>query len=354
MNNSQEKKVIFLLNTEYGLLISLLYYYEILKKNDSVPIFVFLPSSPNRFKNISFEDLPGKHYIFKNQLNNWTFFPDNEFKNFSETQGISEIVVNNPIYFTSQIIVNRLNNSILKSKITLLADSVGIDRNISQSDLFLLTAKLYFRKFLNFYKKLPNKVIVYKNAGNTIDLLIAHRNIYDKQFINSNSLLSKTLLNKTSISKIFKFDVELYNNVNILFFTQPILNYSNINAITKVNYIKTIELLSFLALKYKKRVLLKLHPAELTLDYNKYVNEYLCIDKNPNIPAEIIINAISNKNIISVNSSVSIFDINKQNIHYWLYKAVSGKEPIIKEEYKNIKSIQNLNEIEMIYNVNKS
>ena len=348
MNKSTQKnKAVFLLNTEYGLLISYLYYKVHLEPNGITPLFVFLPTSENRFKNISFDDLPGKFCIYKNELNSWKIFPNNEFEKFEEISEVSHVIVNNPIFFVSSIIVNRIRRENNNCKFLLLADSVSIDRKMPLKHLLLFKLKLYVRKFFNFYSYLPNQLIHYGNAENYYDSLIAHRNLFKTPFVNSNGLLKELLSHKKELFNIFSLNIDGFNKAETVFFTQPILKY-NFDAETKSNYIKVIELLCNLSIKNKKQLLFKVHPAESCTDYEKYISKYVSIDANSNVPAEILVNSLTNKKFVSVSSSASCFDVNNNNKHYWLDTIVTGKKVIIDKTYVYIINVSELSKIEEI------
>lgn len=348
MNNTQDKKVVFLLNTEYGLLIALLYYYEILKKNNYNPVFIFLKTNENRFRNISFSELPGEYKVYKNELNTWKLTPDLLFLESLKFRDVVEIVINNPAFYTNQIYINSYKANNPNLKLTLLADSVGIDRKITKKDIFKFFIQLCIRKYYNRIKNLNYIYVDYHNIQSYVDSFIAHRNINIKNFIDSNTLIQNIKIYVNQIFSIYNVKLKDYENSDMLFYTQPIMLVSTIPDNEKIKYIEILENISRMSLKYKKKVLLKIHPAENNEFYKIYTHEFLKIDQNPNIPAEILVNSIRNKLMISVYSSASSFDINKQNTHYWLYKILSGKEPFIHESYNYIESINSYDELETI------
>lgn len=344
-NNS---KVIFLLNTEYGLLVALLYYYEVLKNKNLHPIFIFLKTGDNRFKTVSFSDLPGEYKIYKNELNTWKTKPDLTFLESLEYTNVEEIVINNPAFYTNQIFINSYKKKNSNLKLTLLADSVGIDRKITKKDVFNFFLQLCVRKYYNRIKYLNYTYIDYHNVKSYVNLFIAHRNIGVEEFLDSNSLMKNIKNHSVDIFKIYNVNMQVYENCDILFFTQPIMSLSTIPENEKENYPIILDAISKNSLKYKKRVLFKLHPAENKEMYKKYTHEFLNIDENPNVPAEVIVNSIENKIMASVYSSASSFDTNKQNKHYWFFKIFSGKEPYIHESYNYIESINSYDELETV------
>jgi hypothetical protein len=346
--NKENNNAVFIINTEYGLLISLLYYKEMLEPKGIIPHFVFFKSSNLRFNGIDFEKLPGKYYIYKNELNNSVIFPNNDFLNFDYNKNVCEIIINNPAFLISQVMLLKIKKNSPLCKTTVLADSAGIDDHITPLRLFYYTLKLYLRRFLNFYN-LPLKFLHYHNFGKYVDLFIAHRNLYNKEFLNSNFLLAKIHENKYLISDVFKFKIEKYLDYKFIFFTQPLINYSFVSNKTKENYLKLLNDLSYISNKNAIKIVLKLHPSENISSYEKYKNEYLTIDEGNNIPAEIIVNALDNKIFLSVSSSSSCFDLTKNNKHFWIGELITNKKPIIDSSYSYINTFNNYEEFKAIF-----
>lgn len=340
----KKNTALFLISTEYVLLISYLYYKNYLEKQGTIPIFVFFKTNPKRLRNISFDNLPGIHLFYKNNLNEGIIYPDKDYFKILKFENINEIVFQNPHNFINSIVIKHYKKLNKNCKLSLIADSAAIDRKMSFKLVLNFLVKLYFRKIFNGIKYLPYKVWTNQNIADKLDLLIARRNINVKNFIDTNSLLGTIPENINKLDMIFNFDIEMFNDFDIIFFTQPVSTQSFSNEY-KLKYIEIVKYITELAVRYRKKTIFKVHPGEDRSDYTQYANEFVEIDDKSNVPAEIIINGIKGKKIVSFWSAISLFDINNQNKHFWLYKLINYPLPSL-VNYNFISEIEKTENIE--------
>jgi len=348
MTIKDEKKIVFFINTEYVLLVSILYYYEYID-TEVKPVFVFLshPFGKKRFRNICFDELPGYHYYFTNEMNNFTFHPNREFEQITSLKNVSEIVFQNPHFIINQYYFNFFSKQNVSK--TLVSDSIAIDRNFFTFKFLINNYfKLFIRKFINRIPYIKFKIYSYKKMATISDKLIAHRNIGSQTFINSIDLLKKICSHTEILEKVFNINTYEYSKADIIFFTQPILNHHYFKAEVRKGYLKVIQRIIEIVEEKKKKIVFKVHPGEDAEFYKlNFKSNCLFIDDITNTPAEIILNSIKNKIILSFWSSVSLFDVNQNNQHYWLYKLLDYRLKGEKE-YKMITTINSFEEINNI------
>lgn len=350
MQSDKKEVCLFIINTEFVLLVSLLYYFLALKNKVNVkPVFVFIKVSSFRFNNINFDFLPGDSYVYLNELNESVLFPDKKFLDVLKIKDVTHIVFQNPQAFTNQCIVNYFKKMNPNLRLTLVSDSIAIDRKILNTfkEKFIAYAKLYFRKYINRIPYLTNTIWTYHSYKYRPDELIAHRNFNYSTFYDTNDLFALIPSYIDELTKIFNINIEAYAKSDIIFFTQPNHLYTKYPTSVKEGYINGVKYLFQLAQKHKKLITVKVHPSENIDYYKSLANEYVVVDTNSNTPAEIIINGISGKKIVSYFSSISIYDIQKKNKHYWLYKTIGHKLPS-NYEYEFITYIDSINDIEKI------
>ena len=348
MKKKDDNICLFIINTEFVLLTSLLYYYIHIKDKKSLkPVFIFIRVSSLRFKNINQKYLPGESHLYKNDLNETVLFPDKKFLEVLKIENVKQIVYQNPQAFTNQCIINYFKTKYPDTKLTVVSDSIAMDRRFLTSfkERFIAYSKLYFRKIINRIPFLTWKIWTYHSFKFRPDELIAHRNFDYPIFYNTTELFSMIPEYFEELSKIFKIDIDIYRKSDIIFFTQPNHLYTKYPKEVKEGYISGVKHIFYLAQKNKKYVIVKVHPSENIDFYKSMANEFIFIDLNSNTPAEIILNGLSGKKIVSYFSSISMYDIQKKNQHFWLYKTIGHKLPS-NFEYDFIKYIDTIEEIE--------
>ncbi len=340
-----EKKCIFLINTEYVLLISVLYTKYHLDKNVT-PIFVLIKNSDLRFSDIDSDALPGITYVYENEIHKNIIFPDTSYLDVVKLKNVTQVHFQNPQDMINSSLVSILLKNNPKIKITLISDSIAIDREIltKTRDRLIHYSKLYFRKYINGITSISSKVWSYHEMPFRPYELIAHKNYGYENFIDTKDLFKKINPSFEIISAIFKIDIEMFNKASIILFTQPNLNYSTYSAKIKRSYIEGVEQLCELAAKYRKYLIVKVHPAENPEIYKKYTNEFVTINESSGTPAEIIINGLENKKIVSYWSAISVYDVFNKHKHYWLYKTIGYN---LKSDIpENIIVLNNLSEVD--------
>jgi len=342
----KKNKILFLVNTEYVLLMSLLYYLKNFTERDICPIFIIINSNPNRFKDLNLNDLPGKNYCFPNELISSKINPNREFLKVLEFENIEEIAFQNPHFFVNQIIINGLKKMYPSCLLTLISDSVAIDRILfTRKKLLKYYILLFFRKFVNQFRLLSCSIWTYTKIPYKIDGLIAHRIMASEKFYDTTFLLNSLPDNIQLVNKIFNSNIDQFLDCDIIFFTQPILNYASISKNNKDKYLELLRIIAGLAEKRRKMVILKIHPGENENAYSEFENEFVRICKNTkNLPAEIIINVISDKSIVSICSSISAYDVKNSNRHFWLNNIIGLKIEILSKS--SIVLIQDVHELE--------
>ena len=327
-SDTTSKKCVFLINTEFVLLISVLYVKYHLSE-DLSPVFILIKNSKRRFANLSYESLPGDVYLYENQLHSNILFPSKLFLDIRKLENVNHIHFQNPQDFMNSSLVMFFRKKNPSIYITLVSDSIAIDREILKGikERFVHYSRLFFRKIINRIPDIPTNTWSYHKMPFVPNELIAHKNYGYDNFINTKTLFSKVSDNFTLLSKIYKIDEKEFLKAQILFFSQPNLNYTKYSDDVKRRYIDGVKNLATLALENKVCLIIKVHPAEDPKVYYPFINEYVVVDSNSNTPAEIIINGLENKKVVSYWSSVSMYDIFNKHKHYWLYKTIGYKLP---------------------------
>jgi len=324
----ENSKVLMIVNTEFGLLTALLYYLTNVSDKYE-PHFVLLKSSDERFQQLNLDSLPGKYEIFIDELNSNFWHPNNAFMRILKEIHVHEIVFQNPLNFITNIIVDTFRKSSPSMRLTALSDGLTLSTGISAKNKFKLNLRLWHRKYINRFKGLPFLVKHYKQMLPHIDLLIAHENHGCKHFLDSRELFVMDDVHSIIVNDVFSVQMNELSKSDVIFFTQPILNV-NLPDSVKNKYKSFLKYFSEFALKNKINVMMKVHPSENVDFYMEYTNKYVSIDQSKNIPAEIILNSVSDKIILSMFSSVSLCDANYINKHIWTYKLIDYKMLVMK------------------------
>ncbi len=320
-NTNKQSKVMLVITTETGLLVALLYYLTKLQYKYQAH-FILLKQKKERFQGIDLESLPGRYDIFNDELNTSIVNPDKSFQRVLSETNVDEIVFQNPQNFITNIIINSYKANNPGLFLTVVSDGLLLSSPINTKRKMILNLKLYYRKFINQVKKLPRSVLEYKSILKSIDQLIAHEDIGAKQFLKVDDLFQNIRPYQKEVESVFYFNLLGFERADIIFFTQPILDIK-FSTEVKNNYLKTLAALCNYAKKEKINIVFKIHPSETYTTYEHYENSFIKIDKNKNIPAEILFEFIKNKIIVSMFSSVSLGNKNKSLTHYWLYKIIN-------------------------------
>jgi hypothetical protein len=339
-------KALFIINTEFVLLVSFLYYKIHLEKDGIVPVFVLLKASDRRFESIDLSLLPGSVHAYRDNLRDWVLKPDTQFLECLHYDGVKEIVFQNPPNLSNQIIFNHYRNKDRDCRLTLVTDSISIDRHFTTRLMSILFARTVFRKY---YNHLPLSLRLHTNHSilKKINRLIAHRDIGAKSFVNIDSLFSALDGYKSVLFTLYGCSKMEFDDAEIIFFSQPIIEHTSIGQSIKKNYLKMLSRFAELSLKHRRKTVLKIHPGESFEFYKPYENAYFVVDPNKNLPAEIILNSIAGKKVVSMWSSISIFDIRHANSHFWLYRLI-GYDLVSKVAYDSITTLKTEDDIETV------
>ncbi|MGD9992105.1 MAG: polysialyltransferase family glycosyltransferase [Salinivirgaceae bacterium] len=338
------KHVLFLINTEFVLMTSVIYYYEHLKPKGASPIFILLTSNAARFKSVDTTCLPGECHIYKNDLNHSVIFPDREFLKALNYSNVSELIIQNFTFLVNDIAINYYKQK--GAKITFIADSISVDRKLSASAKAKNRFYLALRKRFNGFKYLSKQIYSFTDHGNRIDRYIAHRKVWE----NIPYFDIKTLFTK-EYNLLPLFGGNLQTNLDafdVYLFTQPILEHRAFTDKTKELYIQIIEKIIAVSQEKNIRLLIKVHPGEELTKYQKYKCKTVEVMQNNSIPAEIILNSVKHKKIFSFFSSISLFDYSGANEHFWLFKLIDYTPPG-KNSYIGITNIESFKQLIQIF-----
>lgn len=316
------KKALFLIHTEFVLLVSYLYYKIFLEIKGIEPIFIVMSSNPNRFKNINFDVLPGMCYKIPNDLNETIFIPDRTFETLMDIDNVVEVVFQNPAQFITQIFINKYISKNTDCRLVMISDSAGTDFYFRFNELVIMYLKLFYRVVINRIPLISKKIYTEQGMSPHIDAILAHRNIGVKEFININELFFSLPDQVQVLDKLFNSDIDCFMHSEMIIFTQPLEMLSNVATSTKKSYRQMLEKLCEYAQNSKITTIIKVHPSESFKQYASLNNEYVNVSQESNLPAELIMNVIEHKIIVSFFSSVSLFDKNLRNKHFWLYKMI--------------------------------
>lgn len=344
------RKIVFIINTEFVLLISYLYYKLNCETNNLYPIFIFNIASTERFSNIEIHKLPGIQYKYFNNILGKTIFPKIKLEDIKNIEGVENIVWQNPGDTFNHLIFNLIKKESPSSRSTVITDSIAVDSRIDKSVIRKTLLKRLYRKTLNPWLPIPLKVSTYHTLDKKEHTLIAHNNIGYNNFIHTDILLNKILQYRNELNDLFNYKTA--DDTPIIFFTQPITVNNGLTEKNENDYNTFIKTLIDICIKNKLKIYFKVHPGESIERYLKYENDYVKIYKNKNIPAELILNSLSGATILSMWSSISVFDIKANNKHYWLYPLINYKiSSIVK--YNNINIINTLEQLETLLKVVK-
>jgi len=344
-NNPHEEKILFVVSSEFALLIAMLHYLENLSQSGSA-VFIILKRDVNRFKNINLDSLPGEYHIFVNNISDFGVSPDREFEKVLDLYpNVSQIAFQHPYDLLTQIILQ----SYLKKKnsisLTVINDGLTRSIDIVGWEKYKQYIKFFLRKYVDGMKLLSFRRFK-QDIRSYIDYFIAEEDIGTKNFINTNTLLSKIPEHKKKFNDFFDLDLNIFERSTIIFFTQPVELEPFFTDKHKELYDELLFKLADLAKRKKINMLLKMHPHESPDEYQKFTNDLVTISKNSNVPAEVILNLVKEKSIMSIYSSLSLYE-NKQNKHFWLYKLMEIKYPY--RDFKAKKFISIPDNFDMLY-----
>ncbi len=324
-------RAVFLVFTQMHLALCISYYEKHLKEKGLKAFFVL---SKVRFKKFDFSSFPYDFKLIENDFNEFRIWPNSSFKKIFLFKDIEYIIAPLPAH----IITLSFFNFAIKNNLKLVTFADGLATGIPFSFRYQLQYKLLllFRKYFNRIPHLPN--FYYKDSYlvSVSQNYIGPKNIFHHaSFIDAKNLINDAL-DYDIIHSIFKLDTSLYEEADILFFTQPIImNYKD-----KVDEVfKLIELLGL-------KTVIKVHPSENINNYVIYETDTIKISKNI-APAELLVNNLRNKKVVSFYSTVSILSKNMDNI--WLYPLLEDNKLINRiriNSYNDIRIINNLKQLE--------
>jgi len=317
----ENPKVLMVVTTEFGLLTALLYYFLHQEKN-LFPHFILLKNKKERFSRLNLDALPGTYDLYNDELNTRVHNPDVAFKASLCKKNVKEIVFQNPQNFITNIILNtyKINNQNIK--LTMLSDGTLLLSKMSFKDKVITNVKLYYRKLINGCTNLPKYIYNYMDYVPLVDRLIAHSDVDAKEFIATSDLIKHLDDFRDQLNSIFCIEAGIYEDVQVIFFTQPILS-NRFPREVKENYIKLLRNIALFMQNNNIQMLIKVHPEENVDLYKQFENDHVIVDSNKNVPSEIILQGLKNKVILSIFSSVSLNNHEKYLKHFWLYKLIN-------------------------------
>lgn len=318
-----EKKIIlFAVNTEFVLSISLLYFEQFKEMKDYYPVWFILKGNSNRFKHVNLDKLPGDKFEFWNNLNTQVLRPDLSFLEILKNYKVFEFVHQNSLNISNILLEKKIKKSNPSVDTTYISDSIALSVETRQRTVRVSSIYLNYRKLVNGLYTLPAKLLRPIKYIGDVDNYI---NIEKIEATSAKFFSFKELLSKTSKSKflslVFNFPEEI--DYDIIFFTQPILEHTSFSDDKKKDYRNILEIISKTAEQFHKNTLIKVHPGESSLWYKKYENKYCKIFENNNLPAELLFTVFSNKKVLSCFSSISVLDFFQSNHHFWLYPLIN-------------------------------
>lgn len=325
----ENPKVLMVVTTEFGLMTALLYYFLYLEKN-LFPHFILLRNKKERFSGLNLDALPGLYDLYNDELNTRVHNPDIAFKASLCEKNIKEVVFQNPQNFITNKIVNTYKIANKDVNLTMLSDGLLLLSKMSFKNRMITNAKLYYRKLINRCRNLSKYVQDYGDYVPLVDRLIAHSDVGAKEFIATSDLIKHLDDFRERLNSIFCINAEIYENAQVILFTQPILSNRFPNTV-KENYINLLRDIALFMQNSNIRMLFKVHPEEDVNTYQQFENDYVTVDHNKNVPSEIILHGLKNKVILSMFSSVSLNSQETSLRHFWLYKLIKYD---LKIEYK--------------------
>jgi hypothetical protein len=330
------KKIIFLINTEYHLLLAK-YIFNIHFPSYQ-PLFLIIKNK-NRFKSPIIFDTTIKliesPLFFKKGFNKIIFF-----------KSFNEVLLNNydiVLSFQDAEFVNNILISEIKqrynSKIILCQD--GLASYVNDYSYFKLLKKtikiFYIKYFLNF--KEISFVLKWGKNKNVDEYLLTNPNdLYfkTKKEINTLEFEQNDLFIK-QIEKLFNFDIKKLNIVKtdryIFFLSQGFLDKESRNL--EFNLIKKLKQIS---IQNNLKLIIKLHPSDSRNDIINLIDDEKIELIKENIPAELILTLFNNSYIIS-GYSTSLLTKTKTNKYYWVY-------PILYKKFKSKFKVEHINIID--------
>jgi hypothetical protein len=298
------------------------------------PLFIF---AGKRFINFNKEKFDFECIIIKNELNNLILCPDKSFLNIRIDQITAYIVCPLPAHILSLYFINKAFNQHIE--VIAIADGIATGKPFKgfYSEGYKLL--LLFRKYANQIYELPLKYYSDKYIAAKSQIYMGAANIFNhNRFVSSKSLFKEVNIQKY-LNEFFEVDLKPYLNADVIFFTQPLSN----------NYwLILCDVLSIIS-KNGLRVLIKVHPAEDGNAYKVLEADNVVVANEKEVPAELIVNRLYNKLLISFYSSLMMQSDNPTNNNIWVYPLLSDEnlnKRIKSEVDDNILIIKSLNELE--------
>ena len=344
-------RIVFLINTEFVLLVSLIYFLNYKKEaNCWKPVFVILRSNPKRFRDLQLDHLPGVVHLYQDNLNTFARKPSRDFTDVLKCVDCAEIVIQNPWNPANQIIYNHFIEASPTCRIVLISDGAVIGKRFTLRELAPLYLRKLYRKYIQQFP-ISLAVPTYTTMMSQADGLIAHQNFGLKEFYDVNTLIKDSKRHAKVLHDVFKVDMQIYRRAQIIFFTQPITQQTTLPELVKQQYVDAVQLMSRLALEHHRLTVVKVHPAENSVLYNPYAHDWFVIAPDTNVPAEIILALIDGVKVVSMWSSISLYDREGRNQHFWLNNAIGHELPPSLNHNTHIKSINDLKNLEQaLYN----
>lgn len=336
--SNDKQYILFVINTEFVLMVSCL-YYELIVQQKYTPVWCIL-RTPNRFKGIDIEKLPGEKRIFNDEIETTKWSPDLSFLPWLSNRTYAEICIQNSYKVASQIVLQRFSKK--TTKITFISDSIGLYTQLTPKMVRSFNRKLLYRKYRHGFTKLPVKIIPAKESIKQMNLYISSHILEDvaTPFISFNELFNATTNSELCEHLFFLHEDTIAKN---WFFTQPIRQHTVFSTEMKACYWEILHQFAKNAQELKIQSVIKVHPGEQLKDYEEFSNPFCRIYPSSNTPAELLFFKMEGKNIFSCFSSISTLDFSGNNNHFWLHPLI-GYSPKYAVEFKTIQLLHSFDE----------
>ena len=353
MKNKKIKKHLFLIHTEFHLLMLLSLIENNINKQDEITIMLSRKSDSNRFrfelnlKDLNFNlvellDIDEKKSFIplkaKHQINELLEIDFDSYYSFLEHTGLN------------YLFVSRIASS---TKICLLPEGTrpyisfnkaAIGSRIRQT---LNNYKFLYKTGFPWYKL---RIMSYKHGylPETNEIWIENKDVYpnyNHRKLRKVSIFLKTNQNFEKHKELFKFNIEEELNIN-----EDIILYLNHPYVVAEVYHLEIEILQKMRVKFpEKPIVIKLHPGPPSHQIERFKTIENIVLNTSTKPAELFIQGIKNSVVISFWSA-SLMMPNETCQYYWLYPLILKNIPemywwSMENPTSHIEAIDNLAEI---------
>lgn len=335
---------IFCVYTEMQLAISMLYFRNFLAPLDVEPCFVLFQTVRERFKTLDLSKLPGRHFSFRNDLNQSIVFPDLSFLHIRSEKDVRYVVYPNSPILTHEVISNYFAAQQPIRRIV-IADGTSINTPWPLKTRLILLTKYLLRRIINRVPHLTNKLLRSPDAIQNADVLISTETIKSTsmEFVDVQTLYAEEehVRLVLELFRVPELELEAFIHSNLVFFGQPRYRAG----IDDRTYFDTLKKIAEIIRKRGGSMVIKPHPAEDATALDFLVGDGVVVSKTP-VPGEFLLSSLRDKAILSFYSSVSMMSSNESLTHIWLKNLLPNE--IAANPDDKILAIKSLDEVEEI------